>query len=97
MMKCVVVPVSASVEDETEKRLVCNSPLSATIDHFANGVVVPRPTLPVFVTVNSVVVALAVDDAIAKSVVREPVAPGSVATESCANGVVVPIPTFEAK
>ena len=56
------------------------------------GLVVPTPTFPLLNTVKSVVVALAVDDAIEKSVVL--VSPLLAWTESFAYGEVVPMPTF---
>ena len=59
---------------------------------FEVGEAVPIPTLPVFNTEKSVLVADAVEEPIAKSVVL--VSPLFACTESFANGEVEPIPTF---
>jgi hypothetical protein len=66
-------------------------------ENVVEGVVVPIPTSPVFKIEKSVVVALAVEDAIAKSVRCDPVAPFGVAMVRVAYGVEVPMPTLEAK
>ena len=60
------------------------------IDKSEPGVVVPIPTFPVLRTVRSVVVAEAVDEPIAKSVVA--VSPLLLWIESLAYGDEVPIP-----
>ena len=57
----------------------------------------PSVVVPMLLTLKSVVVAVAVEEAMAKSVVWLPLAPFGVAIESCAYGEVVPIPTEEAK
>ncbi len=57
---------------------------------FQNGVVVPMPTLPAFVTVNRVVVAKLATEESWKSGAVALLAP---ATSSVAKGVVVPRPT----
>lgn len=79
----VKLPVAVVVETMYEARVENTSPLAFV-------------TLPVLPTLKRVVVADEVDDATVKRLSVEPVAPGGEATESCAQGVEVPMPTLPA-
>ena len=91
-----------SVEDATLKDLSVelyptdHALLSEANWKFASPVPELSPTVvrPVLLTLKSVVVAVGVEDAIAKSVDKLPVAPLGVAIESRAYGEVVPTPIF---
>ncbi len=81
------VVVVAEVEEPIEKRYWLVSPTFATSENLANGVEVPRPTLPRSVTTKFV----ATEEPTANA--GAPEAIPVVLTESLAHGEVEPIPT----
>ena len=77
---------------EIVNALVDAVPLMASAEEVATSLI---PTLPVFETLNSVLVAYAaVDDPMAKSVVGVPRLVEAAKRENSANGEVVPTPTL---